>query len=244
MRFIYPDGMLSKDFIDDLWKKSQNGSTWTNQGDGSFSDGNGETVQEKDPPLKAYLNSVWGNLTSMGGGGEYWYGQDGQTYQVVNDKFYHVGFDRYTQVDELPPMGEYIDGTTALPIGRARGIAKNIFLAGQTASEANVLVYLSLNAKKLVQYVGITNNFAVRAAAHLGKTNDFTIQEIKGLANLTRAQARSVEEVLIEYYGLEGKAGQTGQLLNRINSISDARYIYKQSLKQGLKLLKQVGFKF
>lgn len=243
IRFIDPDGMLSRDFINDLWNKSHDGSTWTNQGDGNFSDSNGETVQEKDPPFKNYLNSFWGNLTSMGGDGEYWFGQDGQTYQVVNDKFYHVGFSQYTLVDELPPMGEYIDGTTAFPIGRARGIAKNIFLAGQAASEADVLVYLSLNAKKLVQYVGITNNFAVRAAAHLAKKG-ITIQKINGLGNLTRAQARSVEQVLIEYYGLGGKVGQTGQLLNRINSISDSRNVYKQSLKQGLKLLEQAGFKF
>jgi|GEM_PF-6769965 len=39
--------MLSQSFLDDLWNKSQNGLSWTNQGDGSFSDGNGETVQDE-----------------------------------------------------------------------------------------------------------------------------------------------------------------------------------------------------
>lgn len=63
-------------------------------------------------------------------------------------------------------MGELLDATGALPIGRAMGLGRGIFLAGKTANTANVLVYLSFNTKKLIQYVGITNNFAARAAAH------------------------------------------------------------------------------
>lgn len=50
IKFTDPDGMLSQSFIDDLWNKSENGSNWTNQGDGNFADGNGNNVQEQDPP--------------------------------------------------------------------------------------------------------------------------------------------------------------------------------------------------
>lgn len=38
-------------FFDDIWNKSQNESTWTNQGDGSFSDGQGQTVQDPQTPF-------------------------------------------------------------------------------------------------------------------------------------------------------------------------------------------------
>ncbi|WP_434398242.1 hypothetical protein [Sphingobacterium spiritivorum] len=51
IRFIDPDGMLSQSFLDDIWNKSQNESTWTNQGDGSFSDGQGQTVQDPQTPF-------------------------------------------------------------------------------------------------------------------------------------------------------------------------------------------------
>jgi len=40
----------SQSFLDDFWNKSQNGSSWTNQGDGSFSDGNGQPVKDEKPP--------------------------------------------------------------------------------------------------------------------------------------------------------------------------------------------------
>jgi len=50
INFIDPDGMLSQPFIDDIMKKSTNGSTtWKNDGNGNFSDGKGNTVIEKEP---------------------------------------------------------------------------------------------------------------------------------------------------------------------------------------------------
>lgn len=48
IRFIDPDGMLSKDFINDLWEKSGDKSRWKNQGDESFSNKDGEKVEEKN----------------------------------------------------------------------------------------------------------------------------------------------------------------------------------------------------
>ncbi|UIR57988.1 hypothetical protein LZQ00_09255 [Sphingobacterium sp. SRCM116780] len=51
IRFIDPDGMLSQSFIDNLLNTSNDGqTTWTNQGDGSFSDGNGNYVEHQDSP--------------------------------------------------------------------------------------------------------------------------------------------------------------------------------------------------
>ncbi|MEN5231894.1 hypothetical protein [Sphingobacterium faecium] len=59
IKIIYPDGMLSQSFLDEIWNKSQNGSNWTNQGEGSFSDGNGKTVQEQDRSQKNFLKKKW-----------------------------------------------------------------------------------------------------------------------------------------------------------------------------------------
>ncbi|HEU4495863.1 MAG TPA: RHS repeat-associated core domain-containing protein, partial [Flavobacterium sp.] len=59
--FLDPDGMLSRSFIDNLWKNSGSGSTtWTNNDDGTFSSSNGITIPsdedepgqtEQDPPF-------------------------------------------------------------------------------------------------------------------------------------------------------------------------------------------------
>lgn len=202
-----------------------------------------EVVINAKTSIGNYGNQVWGNLVSNGQG-NFWYGQDGYNYQITDKgDFYKIGFNKYTKVDQLPPHAELKDVSGLLPMGQGAKATNGIFIAGAAASESKVLVYLSVNANKLIQYVGITNNFAARSAAHLAQKG-ITIEKIKGLSNLTRAQARSVEQVLIEYYGLGGKADQTGQLLNRINSISKGRDTYKQSLKQGLKLLEQAGFKF
>ncbi len=44
LRFIDPDGMLAQSVIDDLWNKSGSGETkWTNN-NGTFTNGNGDTV--------------------------------------------------------------------------------------------------------------------------------------------------------------------------------------------------------
>jgi len=49
---------------------------------------------------------------------------------------------------------------------------------------------------------------------------------------------------LIEYLGLGGKKGQTGALLNRINSIAEKKPIYAEQLRRGKKLLEAAGIKF
>lgn len=85
------------------------------------------------------------------------------------------------------------------------------------------------------KYVGITDNLEARAAAQL-RQKGITIQPIEGLEGLLRSDARSVEQALIEFYGL-GKNG--GTLLNKINSISPNNEIYQQSMQRAIELLQQ-----
>jgi RHS repeat-associated protein len=107
--------------------------------------------------------------------------------------------------------------------------------AGVTTGD--VTVYTSVNEAGDVDYVGITNNFERRAAEHLaGKGLD--INPIEGLESLSRADARAVEQVLIEENG--GPGG--GQLLNKINSIASGNQIYTQSIERGCAILAVVGY--
>jgi RHS repeat-associated protein len=111
---------------------------------------------------------------------------------------------------------------------------------GSAASKAagDTSVYRSLNAAGETQYVGITRSFEQRAAAHL-REKGIAIRKIPGMSNLSRADARAVEQVLIEHQGL-GKNG--GTLLNKINSIAESNPIYADSLRRGAELLRQAGY--
>lgn len=85
--------------------------------------------------------------------------------------------------------------------------------------------------------MGITNNFARRQAEHLARKG-IGIEPL--MKNLSRSDARSVEQALIEIHSL-GKNG--GTLLNKINSISPKNPVYAKSLKRGYELLKSIGYK-
>jgi hypothetical protein len=100
------------------------------------------------------------------------------------------------------------------------------------------LVYRSIDEAGKVNYVGITNNIERRAAEQFA-AKGINIRAIPGLQNLSRADARAVEQVFIESYGL-GKNG--GILLNRINSISPRNPIYNQAISRGQELLRQAGY--
>jgi len=136
--------------------------------------------------------------------------------------------------------------TTASVLTAGPGIA-SAFRAYQAASAAKTLivdhaatgatiVYRSVNAAGEVQYVGITNNLARRAAEHLRGSG---IQIEKVMGGLSRSDARAVEQVLIETHGL-GKNG--GTLLNRINSISSSNPTYVDQVKRGHELLQAIGY--
>ena len=86
----------------------------------------------------------------------------------------------------------------------------------------------------VTRYVGITNDFVRRAGEHL-RTRGWTIEPIQGLERLSRSDARAVEQVLIEHYGLEN-------LYNRINSIAVGNPIYQGAVQRGTEILKRIGF--
>ena len=98
------------------------------------------------------------------------------------------------------------------------------------------IVYLARGAKG-VRYVGITSQFAIRQANHL-RTKGIFIEKI--LSGLSKADAKAVEQVLIEMYKLGGKEGQVGQLLNKINSIAITNPVYAESVKRGVEILRTI----
>lgn len=66
----------------------------------------------------------------------------------------------------------------------------------------------------------------------------FIIHEIPSLNKLTRPDAKAVEQVLIETYGI----GNNGQLLNKINSISPKNKIYDDAIIRGKSILKEAEY--
>ncbi len=89
-----------------------------------------------------------------------------------------------------------------------------------------------------VDYVGVTGNIRRRAAEQF-RLKGIEIRKIPGLSNLTRADARAVEQALIEFHGLS-KSG--GTLLNKINSIARTNPAYAEQVKRGVELLKEAGY--
>jgi len=98
-------------------------------------------------------------------------------------------------------------------------------------------VYHSIGPAGETQYAGMTNNVLRRAREHM-RIKGFNIDEL--MNNLSRTDARAVEQALIETHGL-GKNG--GTLLNRINSISPNNPVYAQQLQRGYDLLQTIGYK-
>ena len=111
--------------------------------------------------------------------------------------------------------------------------------AAKALKEGNrTAVYTSVNkGTGEVQYVGITKRLKKRAAEH-ARTKKIKVNVIRGLENLSRDDARSVEQVLIEMYKLKKEGGT---LMNKINSISKTNPKYADSLKNGIKILKERG---
>ena len=75
--------------------------------------------------------------------------------------------------------------------------------------------------------------FAVLGLFHLAPT-----EPIEGLTNLTKYDAKAVEQVLIEMNGLEKNGGT---LMNKINSIAKTNPEYAESLKRGVEILQEAG---
>ncbi|WP_404994343.1 VENN motif pre-toxin domain-containing protein [Cupriavidus pauculus] len=106
------------------------------------------------------------------------------------------------------------------------------------ATTGKTTVYTSTAPDGTTQYVGITDNLTARAAAHISQKG-IEVDAIPGLQGISRADARAVEQVLIESNGL-GKNG--GSLMNKINSIAESNPAYAGALIRGAALLKSVGY--
>ena len=116
--------------------------------------------------------------------------------------------------------------------------AHTFFVGLQQLLVHNTCVYRSVNLLNgSVQYVGITEDFARRAAEHL-RSRNMQIQLL--IQGLTRDQARGVEQALIERHGL-GASG--GTLLNKINSIARTNPSYWQLQRVGKLILQIKGYK-
>lgn len=109
--------------------------------------------------------------------------------------------------------------------------------AGPVGDSGDTTVYISQGSRGQVQYVGITNDLARRAAEQL-RQKGIPIEEF--MRDLSREDARAVEQALIEIYGLQKNGGT---LLNRINSIARTNPKYADMLRRGRELLESAGYK-
>lgn len=99
-------------------------------------------------------------------------------------------------------------------------------------------VYQSVGDNGNVNYVGMTSRFAARAEEQLFE-RQIDIKRIIG--GLSKADARAVEQTLIDTFRL-GKNG--GQLINKIDRISSTAnpYKYISSIFRGMDLLNKAGY--
>lgn len=154
---------------------------------------------------------------------------EGRTYEL----------DGYLSRDDLfgnakLPKGFYLALRLETDLDNTTRMEVSPLLGGMYRSGLKYIVYLARGSKG-VKYVGITSQFAIRQATHLRKLG-INIEPL--LKNLTKADARAVEQVLIEMYKLPKNGGS---LINKINSISKSNPAYGEALKRGAELLKEVG---
>ena len=142
-------------------------------------------------------------------------------------------FNKYLGFDETDCAGSSGDDGECF---RAISMAAGTIIAAvesDGASEAeNVYVYRIIENGKTV-YVGITNNLERRAIQHGARLTPI-------MEGLSRADARAVEQRLIEEFGLERNGGS---LRNKINSIARSNPVYEDALRRGTQLLEQIGFR-
>jgi len=160
------------------------------------------------------------------------------------DALFDIGFvvyDLYKLAKEGSSNGNW--GALAADVGAilvpgVTGAGLAVRGATKAGKAAETAVYVARGAEDVVQYVGITNNVARRAAEHAA-SKGIEIGALKGLEGLSRADARAVEQTLIEIHKL-GKDG--GTLLNQINSIAKRNEKYADALRRGYDLLKEAGY--
>ena len=147
----------------------------------------------------------------------------------------------YPNPERSPAIESVDDPFTFVAGGVGKSVVKGVvsltekILVGNAAKGGSNVVYHSVQ-NGVTNYVGITNNLARRSAEHLAHKG-ISIQPL--MKGLSRADARAVEQALIEIHGLSKNGGT---LLNKINSISSKSPIYGQQLQRGYDLLKSIGY--
>jgi len=92
--FIDPDGMLSKGFMMQIWESSEHSTLWTNNDDGSFSNGEGVTIlaeDQEDPPLTRYEKELQ-EIQKKEAENEKWRKYNGEVLLPLNKKLIDFAF--------------------------------------------------------------------------------------------------------------------------------------------------------
>ena len=158
--------------------------------------------------------------------------------KIANDNLDTVG--QTGNQRSLNDLGNII-GSASIGAGKA-AIGLKVLGAGGVEATAvintgKVAVYQSIGANGKINCVGITNDMIRRNAQHLRKGGAIVGEAIPGLKNLSRLDARAVEQALISGYGKNGS-----QLLNKINSIAKTRPEYAKLLQRGYDVLRKSDF--
>lgn len=143
-------------------------------------------------------------------------------------------------------------GTTARVVHRGRAVQISVQAAKQALRSGVRIqskvpngynhVYTIKNRHGAVVYVGRTRDFFARAKAHnRGQfpTNEGYRVERLNIPVLARRDAKSVEQALIQRYGMRTPVGGTkrGQLLNARNEISRRNPVYRRRVREGDRIL-------
>src|SRR5437588_9217489 len=131
-------------------------------------------------------------------------------------------------------MGEFVPVNSTQKWAARATAAATIFIPGGGEEAAAAKLegkVVSVYMKAITPYVGITKNIAAREIAHG--------ERLVAIAkDLTRTEARGVEQAIIEKMGL---AKNGGTLTNKINSVARGNPIYNDAATFGRRLLKSLN---
>ncbi|HYO54023.1 hypothetical protein [Archangium sp.] len=144
---------------------------------------------------------------------------------------------QWAAVGEVSSVAVSAEGAFTITLAPGAVAMTALGPGGGNTSSGQTSVYISRNkTTKQVEYVGITDEIARRTAEQF-RQKGIHINAL--MENLSRQDARAVEQALIEIHGL-GKNG--GTLMNRINSIARSNPKYAAALRRGLELLESIGY--
>ncbi|UOB16292.1 RHS repeat domain-containing protein [Abyssalbus ytuae] len=172
--FIDPDGMLSKSFLDELWKKSDNETTWTNNNDGTFSGSNGKTAstgengnENGEPPSNPaeffnYFLSLFGL----------------SDYNLIDKIKAEQNGEHYMSTVSLNPQGEVKEWVI-----NNREQLLNIAQISQDVGDATAVVGYVLTISVVGAEVGVPLNGISTAGSALEITVNLATSDLQSAAN-------------------------------------------------------------